>query len=162
MWRSRKRKQSRKPARSVASQDIRRDSRPRLSSRTKSGFWAADAKPGELRSPAQPGAAVPTCEGATYGGFEIGDCFRPDGALQEAGGCGSRTGGAAERRAGFGQALRLSEHLLPPRAASHGEFELLHRRADCGDRLRARSSAGIFGGDAAVQGRSVEEIRSDN
>ena len=54
--------------------------------------------------------------------------------------------------------FRLRQQLWPPCAASHGQLELLHRSADCGDGLCAGSSAGVFGRNAAVQGRSVEEI----
>ena len=58
---------------------------------------AADAKqPGELRSPAQPRAAVATCAGEFMADLKSDDCIELDGAVQEAGGRGSRTGGAAQ------------------------------------------------------------------
>src|ERR1039458_2448741 len=113
-----------------------------------------DAKPGELRSPAQPRAAVPTRAGVTYGGFEIDDCIKPGVALQETCRRDSRLSSAVQRRTVLGQALCLWQQLWPPRASSHRQPELLHRGADRGNGLCAGSSVGVFGRDSAIQGRS--------
>src|SRR5450631_158624 len=85
--RNRKQVRPRKRARSIASREPRRNGRPPT-----------------RRSPAA-GAAVLTTAGATHGGFEIDNCIRPDGTLQEARGLASRNGGAAERGAVLGQAF---------------------------------------------------------
>ena len=55
--------------------------------------------------------------------------------------------------------LRVRQQLRPPGAASHGQLELLHRGADCGDGVCARPSAGVFRTRRAIERRSDEELR---
>src|SRR5271165_7225161 len=102
------------------------------------------------------------CLGIAYDRFEIDDCNGSKGALREIGKRDSRTGWAAQRRAVLAEALRLRQQLWPPGAASYRQLELLHRSADCGNGLCARSSSGVFGDEPALQDRGVESIRSSN